>query len=135
MFQLSKKVEYGLIAVRHMAAGKSGQTYTAKEIAENYNLPYELLAKVMQKLVHKGFVVSFQGANGGYVLARNPETITVSAVIEAIEESQSVKITQCQAEAPENCVIFLTCTIKDPLIKLQGSINQVLEKLTVKELV
>jgi Rrf2 family protein len=135
MFQLSKKVEYGLIAVRHMAAGRTGQTFTAKEIAEGYSIPYELLAKIMQKLVRKGFLVSYQGANGGYALLRNPETITVSSVIDAIEESNAVRLVQCEAETPGNCIIFSTCTIKDPLMKLQGSINQVLQNLTVKELV
>lgn len=135
MFQLSKKVEYGLIAIRHMAAGRSGQTFTAKEIAERYSIPYELLAKIMQKLVRKGFLISFQGVNGGYALQRNPESITVSSIIDAIEESKAVKLVRCESEEPGNCIIFSTCTIKDPLMKLQGSINQVLQNITVKELV
>ena len=93
MFQLSKKVEYGLIAMRHMASGGVGRTYTAKEIADAYHLPYELLAKVMQRLVKEGLVASFQGVNGGYALARNPNDLKVSEIINAIEGEQKVTVT------------------------------------------
>ncbi len=135
MFQLSKKVEYGLIAVRHMASGHPGEMFTTKEIAERYRLSYELLAKVMQKLARKGFISSHQGVNGGYIISRNPSEVKVSAIINAIEEKPNVTIIQCEAETPENCVIFSNCTIKDPLIKLQTSINKVLDEITIMEMV
>jgi len=135
MFQLSKKVEYGLIALRHMAAGSRGQTFTAKEIAEAYHIPYELLAKVMQKLCKKGFIVSYQGVHGGYILTRDAHEVKVSAIMSAIEEKPSVSIIQCEAEAPDSCIIHATCTIKHPLIKLQTSINKVFEELSIMEMV
>ena len=134
MFQLSKKVEYGLIAVRHMAGGRTGQIFTAKEIADKYHIPYELLAKVMQKLAKKGYIASYQGVNGGYTLTRNPRDLKVSAIINAIEEKAAVTIIQCEAETPENCIIHSTCTIKSPLVKLQTSINKVLDELTIMEM-
>jgi Rrf2 family protein len=135
MFQLSKKVEYGLIAMRHMAGGHPGQMSTAKEIADKYQISYELLAKIMQKLVKKGYLASYQGVNGGYILARNPNELKVSAIINAIEETQSVTIIQCEAETPQNCIIHSTCTIKNPLVKLQTSINKVLDDLTIMEMI
>ncbi|MBI4810140.1 MAG: Rrf2 family transcriptional regulator, partial [Ignavibacteriales bacterium] len=85
MFQLSKKVEYGLIAIKHMASGDRGQMFTAKDIAEKYQIPYELLAKIMQKLAKQGFIVSYQGINGGYMLMRNPQEMKVAEIIHAIE--------------------------------------------------
>ncbi len=135
MFQLSKKVEYGLIAIRHMAAGSQGQIHTAKEIADKYHIPYELLAKVMQKLVRKGYVRSHQGVHGGYTLGRNPSELRVSAIIQAIEEKAAVTIIQCEAGGPEDCIIHTTCTIKDPLVKLQLNINKMFENLTIMEMV
>ena len=68
MFQLSKKVEYGLIAIRHMAAGGPGQIHTAKEIADRYHIPYELLAKVMQKLAKKGVLFLIREFTGAIFL-------------------------------------------------------------------
>ncbi|HUL43074.1 MAG TPA: Rrf2 family transcriptional regulator [Bacteroidota bacterium] len=135
MFQLSKKVEYGLIAMRHMAGGSTGQIFTAKEIADSYHLPYDLLAKVMQKLAKKGYIASYQGVNGGYMLARNPQELKVSAIINAIEEKEGVTIIQCEAETPEDCSIHSTCTIKNPLMKLQSNINNVLEELTILDMI
>ncbi|TLY32655.1 MAG: Rrf2 family transcriptional regulator [Ignavibacteria bacterium] len=123
MFQLSKKVEYGLIAIRHMAAGGPGQIHTAKEIADRYHIPYELLAKVMQKLAKN------------YILARNPAELKVAAIINAIEGKPNVTIIQCEAESPENCIIHDTCTIKNPLVKLQLNINRVFEDLSIGEMV
>ena len=135
MFQLSKKVEYGLIAIRHMASGQYGQIHTVKEIARRYHLPHELLAKVLQKLCKEQFIVSLQGVHGGYSLVRDPRLITVSSVINAIEGTTSVKIIQCEAESPEDCIVHSSCTIKDPLVKLQGNINQMFEQLTVMQLI
>jgi Rrf2 family protein len=134
MFNLSKKVEYGLIAIKHMASGKKGQLYTAKEIAEKYQIPYELLAKIMQKLSKEGFIVSQQGVNGGYRLNKNPHELKVSEIIHAIEGKQSLTIVQCESDSPNNCSIHTTCIIKNPLIKIQNNINQVLDNLTVMEM-
>lgn len=135
MFQLSKKVEYGLIAIRHMVMGSRGQIYTTKEIADQYSISYELLAKVMQKLAKEKFIASYQGVHGGYTLTRNPEELKLSAIISAIEGKSNISIIQCEAESPENCSIHNTCTIKNPLIKLQSTINKMFEELSIMEMV
>lgn len=134
MFQLSKKVEYALFAIKHMAAGDRGKIYTTKEISEKYQLPHELLAKIMQILVKHHFISSYQGVNGGYVLARNPSEIKVSEIISAVEGKSSVTILSCETGNPDDCTIHTTCTIKNPLVKLQNNINKVLEELTVTEM-
>jgi Rrf2 family transcriptional regulator, nitric oxide-sensitive transcriptional repressor len=134
MFQLSKKVEYALIAVRHMANGTHGKIFTTKEISDKYHLSYELLAKIMQKLVKGNFITSYQGVNGGYVLTRNLAAIKVSELINSVEGKTSVTIVACEAGTPEDCSIHTTCTIKNPLVKLQNNINKVLDELTVMEM-
>ena len=73
MLRLSKKVEYGLIAIRHIATRCNGELMTAKEISDMYRIPYDLLAKVLQKLAKAGLIVSHQGVHGGYTLAKNPQ--------------------------------------------------------------
>ncbi len=135
MFQLSKKVEYALLALRHMASGTRGQIFTTKEIADRNQLSYDLLAKVMQKLVRKGFIQSYQGVHGGYLLAREAAEIKIAAVINAMEERPAVTILQCEAGHEEDCSIHSTCTIKNPLMKIQDSINKVFEDLSIMEMV
>ncbi len=135
MFQLSKKVEYALIAIRHMALAPNGQIFTNREIADHYHISYDLLAKVMQKLARERFISSYQGVHGGYTLTRHPSDLKLSAIINAIEDQASVSIIQCEAEKPENCIIHSTCTIKNPLVKLQASINKVFSDMSIMEMV
>lgn len=135
MLQIPKKVEYALIAIRHIAIQPNNPVVTAKEIAERYNIPYEVLAKVLQKLAKVGLVVSHQGVHGGYSLARRTTDIRISQVFDAIEGKPNVALVQCEAENPENCSIHTTCTIKDPLVKIQDGINSIFQQMTVSEMV
>ena len=135
MIQIPKKVEYALIALRHISVGSDGSVITAKELALRYRIPYEVLAKVLQKLAKEGLIASHQGVHGGYTLARRPSEIHVSEVFHAIEGKPIVTLIQCEAEGPENCSIHTTCTIKDPLVKIQSGINQIFEQMTVSEIV
>ncbi len=134
MVRLSKKVEYGLIAIRHVATRSVGDLVTAKEIAETYGIPFEMLAKVLQRLTRAGLVLSVHGVHGGYSLARRPEEIQVSAIIDAIDGTRPV-IAQCLSEGPESCGVFSTCTIKSPLTKVQANIERAFSSMTLSEIV
>ncbi|MDL1892606.1 Rrf2 family transcriptional regulator [Sphingobacteriales bacterium CHB3] len=133
MVRLSKKVEYGLIAIRHIAAHPS-DVVTAKEIADKYQIPYELLAKVLQRLSREGLITSQQGVRGGYSLTKNPNEITVSMIINAIE-GNSLAIAQCMTEGPESCDVFNVCTIKSPLSKVQANIENAFDTMTLAQIV
>ncbi|MBI5464163.1 MAG: Rrf2 family transcriptional regulator [Ignavibacteriales bacterium] len=134
MFQLSKKVEYGLIVLRHMAMKPRGQVFTAKELANEYEIPYELLAKVLQKLAKSGIVVSMQGVKGGYALGQKPEAIIVSDIIRVIEKERPM-LAGCYVDGPLSCSIFDICTIRKPLEKIQKNINSLFDKMTIQEIV
>jgi Rrf2 family protein len=132
MLQLSKKVEYGLIALRHMAMNP--QMYTAKEIAVKYDISYELLAKVLQKLTRAGIVTSLQGMHGGYTLAQKPSEVQVGRIIDIIEDEKAT-IAECYAEGNDNCSLFDACTIRRPLEKVQQNLNMLLEKTTLEQII
>jgi Rrf2 family cysteine metabolism transcriptional repressor len=134
MVRLSKKVEYGLIAIGHIATRSRGELVTAKEIAESYKIPYELLAKVLQRLTKAGLIVSTQGVHGGYMLARNPREIPVAMIIHAIEGATPM-IAKCMSEGPDSCTVFTVCTIKSPLTKVQANIEQAFNTMTLSEIV
>jgi Rrf2 family protein len=134
MVRLSKKVEYGLIAIRHIATRPSGELVTAKEVSDAYGIPFEMLAKVLQRLTKAGLVLSVQGVHGGYALARRPEQIPVSEIINAIEGTPPV-IAECLSGGPESCVVFSTCTIKSPLTKVQANIERAFSTMTLSEIV
>ena len=85
MLRLSKKADYALMAMKHLAADAPHGTASAREIAEHYDIPLELLAKVLQQLTRRGFLVSQMGIHGGYHLARPTSAISVADVIQAID--------------------------------------------------
>ena len=85
MLRLSKKADYALIAMRHLAGAPADSSVSAREIAESYGIPAELLAKVLQRLVRSRLLVSVQGTRGGYRLAGEPQRLTVADVIQAID--------------------------------------------------
>ena len=134
MVRLSKKVEYGLIAIRDIASRLNGLVVTAREIADAYNISYELLAKVLQKMAKAGLIISHQGVYGGYTLAGNPSEITVSRIINVIEGNMPM-IAQCMAEGPISCGVFDVCTIKSPLHKVQANIERAFESMKLSEIV
>jgi Rrf2 family protein len=134
MIRLSKRVEYGLIAIRHIATKPAGEIVTAKEIADTYGIPYELLSKVLQKLTKSGLISSHQGMRGGYTLARPPADIPVSLIISAIEGARQA-IVQCLSEGPQTCTVFTVCTIKSPLTKVQANIERAFSTMNLSEIV
>jgi Rrf2 family protein len=134
MVRLSKRVEYGLIALRHIATCQYGELVTAKEIADRYRIPFELVAKVLQRLTKAGLILSHQGMRGGYTLAKNPREIPVASIIHAIEGTNPV-IAQCLSDGPTSCDVFDLCTIKSPLTKVQANIERAFSSMTLSEIV
>ena len=134
MLQLSKKVEYGLIALRHMAMKPMGNVVTTKELSKEYDLTDELVAKILQKLARAGVVRSLQGVKGGYTLASRPEQLKVSSVIRIIEDAKPM-VAECYTDGPDSCSLFYNCTIRRPLGKLQRNLNILFDRMTVQEII
>jgi Rrf2 family protein len=134
MLRLSKKADYALIAMKHLALRGDrgiGASSSAREIAELYAIPIELMAKVLQRLVRRGLLASHQGTRGGYELARSPSLISVADVIQAIDGP--VTVTACSTEEGQ-CEQFLTCNVRDPLWRLRERILAALGECTIAEL-
>jgi len=134
MFKLSKKVEYGLIAVKHIAEVGRVKPCSAKEISQEYDIPYELLSKILQKLKREKILLSIQGINGGYKLSRRPEKISLSAVMTAIEGS-SLFLECGHHQDPATCKIYRTCSINKPLQKIQKGITHFFDTTKLSEIV
>lgn len=131
MFKLSKKADYGLIAVKHLAMHGASGACSAGDIAEAYAISAPLLAKVLQRLAKRGLVVATHGSSGGYQLARDPGAITALEVISAIDGPLS--ITSCTTHHGD-CDQTTTCTVREPLRRVNDSILQVLSTVTISHL-
>src|ERR671913_1110039 len=132
MLRLSKKSDYALIAMKHLATRADGGTSSsAREISEAYDIPLELLAKVLQRLVRARLLVSVQGTRGGYRLGRTAATIPVADVIQAVDGP--VTVTACSPD-DHRCEQYSKCSIRDPLWKIRGRILEALTTVSVAEL-
>ena len=134
MLRLSKKADYALMAMKHLALRGDRGSSSAREIAEQYDIPIELLAKVLQRLVRRGLLASQQGTRGGYQLARRPIQISVADVIQAIDGP--VTVTACSSEegGTGNCEQFAKCNVRDPLRRVRERILAALGECTIAEL-
>jgi Rrf2 family protein len=133
MLRLSKKADYALMAMKHLArkTDSASASTSAREIAEQYDIPIELLAKVLQRLVRGGLLASQQGTRGGYQLARLPSQISVADVIQAIDGP--VTVTACSTEEG-TCEQFSKCNVRDPLWRVRERILAALGECTIAEL-
>jgi Rrf2 family protein len=132
MLRLSKKADYALMAMKHLALRGDRGSSSAREIAEQYGIPIELMAKVLQRLVRGGLLASQQGTRGGYQLARGPLKISVADVIEAIDGP--VTVTACSTDEGGTCDQFAKCNVRDPLRRVRERIAAALGECTIAEL-
>ena len=131
MLRLSKKADYALMAVRHLALKSGPSSASAREIAEQYDIPIELMAKVLQRLVRAGLLISTQGTRGGYTLGRPASSISVADVIQAIDGPFTV--TACSTEK-NDCEQYSKCSIRDPLWQIRERIAVTLGTVSIAEM-
>jgi len=134
VLQLTKRTEYGLIALIHMA-DRPGQVVSVREVGEHYPVPRRLLAEVVKDLARAGLVDSQRGATGGYTLARAAERITLGDVVVALEGAPSVS--SCEPHGALDggtCEVQPVCPIRSPLHRIQEGIWRLMERTTLQSL-
>jgi len=132
VLRLSKKTDYALIAMKHLALNGDRGASSAREIAEQYDIPAELMAKVLQRLVRRQLLVSHQGTRGGYQLARPSVMISVADVIQAVDGPLTV--TACSTD-DHACEQFTKCNVRDPLWRIKDRVLTALASCTLAEIV
>ncbi len=131
MLRLSKKADYALMAMKHLATRPDAASASAREIAEQYDIPVELMAKVLQQLARRNLLTSHQGTRGGYRLARSSSAISVADIIQAIDGPLTV--TACSTDA-ENCGQYAKCSVRDPLWRIKDRIVAALATCSLQEI-
>jgi Rrf2 family transcriptional regulator, cysteine metabolism repressor len=133
MLKLSKKIDYGLMAISHIAyCGDDNKIVNTKRIAEEYSIPVELLAKILQKMAKGGLITSLNGPKGGYVLAKPPGNITIGEVVKAIEGP--IELVDCYRRVETDCQQLGKCSVRRPIRRIQDSINRLLDSMTIEEI-
>lgn len=130
MIKLSKLTDYSVVILAEMARGQ-GALMTASGLAVASNLPEPTVAKVLKLLARGAVISSVRGANGGYVLSKRPEEISVAAVITALEGP--VMLTDCVTSGG-GCCHEKTCAVKGQWDPVNEAMRLALENVTLAQM-
>ena len=132
MIRLSKRTDYGFLAIQHLLTAPRGEYRSAREIAATYDIPPALLAKLLQRLARKGLVASHHGIKGGYQVVRAASEITLWEIIEALEGP--IGSPDCRHVSPRECRRAGSCDGGRPVRAVQKKIAEVLARTTLRDL-
>ena len=131
MLSISKKTDYALLALSHLTRIGPERSANTKEIAEQYDIPLEMLAKILQKLAKARLISSTSGPTGGYRLARPATDISVGTIIEVVDGTPA--LAQCMKTDGMACDQHTKCTIRKPLARINTRILQMLNLISLAE--
>lgn len=132
MNKLHRKLEYSLIALRHMSLKSQGELTTAKEVAESFHAPFEAVARALQVLTQKGLLRSEYGVQGGYIINKDLSKVSLLELIEMVEGP--TQIAKCVGSRPTDCDIQSKCNIISPVHNLNERLSEFYQSLSVQEI-
>jgi FeS assembly SUF system regulator len=132
MIRLSKLTDYGIALMVHMAREDGGRQMTARELSESTNVPLPTVSKLLKLLTQSGLLKSQRGVTGGYSLARQPESITIVNMIEALEGP--MVLTDCVNDEECVCDLKTACGLSDNWGQINQKILSSLDNFTLKQM-
>ena len=133
MFKINKKIEYALIALKHMSGKNPGQLTSAKEICELYHIPFDPTSRVLQIMTQNGILHAEQGAKGGYQIIKDLSKISTRDLSDMI--IGPIKITNCAHDDFSKCNIASKCLISGSMVSLNESIKNLFSTIMVGDLI
>ena len=130
MLKLTRKTEYALLALGDLNRAGGGAATKVREIADHYEIPFPVLAKVMQQLARRGFVEPIQGARGGYRLRANLGEVNLWQFLEVMEGP--VGIVDCLID--QDCIQLSSCPIRTPMQVIDHTLRNVFHRMTLEDI-
>jgi Rrf2 family protein len=131
MMELTRKGEYAIRGIVHLATQPEDQVCLLSDIAAAVDVPPTFLAKIFQQFSKIGLVKSYRGTGGGFVLGRAPDQITLLEVVEAVEGP--IIPNRCVVKQGD-CPRDSTCTVHPIWVNVQSQVRDILGKVTLEEL-
>ncbi|MBI5608793.1 MAG: Rrf2 family transcriptional regulator [Deltaproteobacteria bacterium] len=129
MFKVSRKSEYALMAIQHMARLAPDAVVSVADLAAQEDIPADLLAKVLQGLKRAGLLIASKGAGGGYRLARPAGEIRFLEVVRPFEEQ--IAVVSCHSPVTD-CQRTDACSLRDPMSVLNAYLMRQFEQMTME---
>ncbi len=130
MLNITRKVEYALIALRHMQSKNNTDLTSAKEIATKYGIPQQLLAKTLQQMARDRIIKAVQGPTGGYKIAANLKSISLKDFFEKLEGPLGMMDCYFASE----CLQITNCNIRIPIQRINDIMRSMFSKITLQEI-
>ena len=131
MFNLSKKTEYGVMALTYLSSIEKGTLASVGEISSAAAIPREHLAKILSELVKAGLAISQAGPAGGFRLARPASAMSLADILRALEKKAG--LVDCTT-GHDNCRLTDRCTIRMPMARVHRKVARVLEETKLEDL-
>lgn len=128
---IRRNTEYGIRALIALA-GEPGSVMSAREISMSQEIPLELLHKILQRFIHAGLVLSRRGPQGGFVLARDPASVSVLDVVELLQGRPAVN--RCFVGV-EGCPRAVGCPLKNKWLDMEVKIAELMREISLQDLV
>jgi Rrf2 family protein len=133
MFKINRKVEYALMALKHMSHKSPGQITSAKEICDTYQTPFDPTSRVLQLMTQSGILQADQGAKGGYQIVSDLSKISMKELSDMI--IGPIEIANCFQKNYACCDIRSTCHIIAPMLTLNEKINTLFQETMLADLI
>ena len=134
MFKINRKIEYALIALKHMNAKQPGQLTSAKEVCDTYHTPFDPTSRVLQIMTQHGVLHAEQGAKGGYKIVKNLSQFSIGELSDMI--IGPIEIANCFHGTDYcECTISPTCHIIAPMLNLNENIKKLFDTIMIGDLI
>ena len=138
MVRLTRASEYGIIALRYLSekgTDEPDRKISAREIAAEFGLPFEITAKILLKLKSLEFVDSVHGAKGGYFLRRALREIRLTEFLDGMEGPQGVVPCERGVEEGHTCEYQGKCEVRSGFGKLNRKVQDFLGSIFLSEFI
>jgi len=132
VLRLSKMADYGIVLMTYIGHTRGGEVCTARDLADQSNLPLPTVSKVLKSLARSELLVAHRGKNGGYTLARTPHDITVAEMITAVDGP--IALTECSTVEEVDCDIEPSCPARTNWSIISATVKRALENLTLADM-
>ena len=133
MIRLQKLTDYGLVLMTCVARQHEQSLHTARDLAEQSQLPLPTVSKLLKQLLQGGLLVSHRGIKGGYSLAKAPDAISVAEIVAALEGP--IALTECGTDDSGACDLERCCPIKSNQRIISRVVRGALEKVMLSDLI
>lgn len=133
MLKINRKIEYALIALKHMSHKSPGQLTSAKELCDIYHTPFDPMSRVLQIMSQHEILRAEQGAHGGYQILKDLSRVSVGQLSDMI--IGPIQIANCFHGDYSHCTMTHSCSVIGPMLNLNEQISQLFHNLKIVDLI